>query len=119
METGSVINVVGVHCRPDQEEKLNRWYNERHIPDLLKFKGVKKATRYTLLTPDEAHAGSPDIKYPMYLAVYEFESQEAYEAFETSPERAEAMKELNETWAEDKYELVWRVQYKALGAWEQ
>ena len=52
MEPDSVIHIVGMHCRPDQEEKLNKWYNERHIPDLLKFKGVKRITRDRILTPN-------------------------------------------------------------------
>ena len=111
METDSVIHIVGVHCRPDQEEKFNKWYNERHIPDSLKFKGVRRVTRYKILTPD--------IKSPKYLTVYEFENQKAFEAFEASPERAEAMKDINETWGEDRYELMWRVQYKVLETWEQ
>ncbi len=119
MEPDSIIHVVGLHCRPDQEGKLNKWYNEKHIPDSLKFKGVKRVTRYKILTPDKTPAGYPDIKYPEYLAVYEFENQKVFEAFESSPERAEAMKNVNETWAEDRYELVWRVQYKVLGTWEQ
>ncbi len=119
MEPNSVMYMVGLHCRPDQEEKLNKWYNERHILDLLKFKGVKGVTRYEIykvITPDMV---SPDVKYPKYLAVYEFENQESFEVFEASPERDEAIKEARETWAEDGYERVWRVVYKALKTWKR
>lgn len=115
MEFNSVINIVGTNCRPDQEEKFNKWYNERHIPDLLKFKGLRKVTRYKILTPNS----QPEVNYPNYLVIYEFENQQAYEAYEASPELAEALKEADETWADDRFERVWRVQYKALKTWEQ
>ena len=62
-----VINMRGIDCNPEEEERFNKWYNERHILDLLKFKGVKGVTRYEIykvITPDMV---SPDVKYPKYL----------------------------------------------------
>jgi hypothetical protein len=119
MEPNSVIHIVGLSCRSDQEEKFNKWYNERHIPDLLKFKGVRRVTRYKILTPNRRYPGYPDVKYPNYLAIYEFENQEVFEAYEASRELAETKKEVSKTWAEDAFEQVWRVEYKALKTWKQ
>ena len=53
MKTNSVINIVGVSGRPDQVEKLNKWYTERHVPDLMKFKGLKRATWLKVLSPEK------------------------------------------------------------------
>ena len=112
METKPIIHVVATQCRPEDEEKLNTWYDEIHIPLLLKFKGLKKATRYKIIYETE--------EYPKYLAIYEFESQEAFEAYETSSELAAAIKEEHEeTWKDSKYEMVWRVQYEPTRTWER
>ena len=119
MEPNSAMIIVGLHCRPDQEEKFNKWYNKKHIPDLLKFKGVRKVTRFKRIPTDRARPGYPDIQYPNYLAIWEFENQQTLEAFEISPELEEAAGEAREAWAEDSFERMWWVKYKALKSWEQ
>ena len=111
METKPIINIVGTRCRPEDEEKFNKWYAEVHIPMLLRFKGLKAVTRYKITHEAE--------EYPKYLAIYKFESQQAYEAYETSPELAAARKERDETWKERGFEVKWRVQYEALKTWER
>ncbi|MFC2042072.1 DUF4286 family protein [Chloroflexota bacterium] len=113
-----MIHIVGVKCRPDQEEKFSKWFNEKHVLDLLKFKGLRRATRYQLLYRDGKNPVTPDMEYPIYLGVYEFDNQQDFEAYEASPELAEAHKNLLETWAKDPFERVWRVQYRALKTWE-
>ncbi|MFH1382899.1 MAG: DUF4286 family protein [Chloroflexota bacterium] len=118
-EQNRVIHVRGLGCRPDQEEKLNKWYDEIHISDLMKFKGLRKATRYQLLYPEKTSLDSQNVKYPKYLAIYEFDSQQAFEAYEVSPELKEAMKEVHEDWGKDPYEGIWRVQYKLLNTRER
>jgi len=58
---------------------------------LLKFKGIRVVTRYKRTTETE--------EYPKYLAIYEFESQKAFdEAYEPSPEIAAAQAESKKTW---------------------
>ena len=59
---GSVISVVFADVDPEMDDEWNRWYNEEHIPDLLKMPGYLDAARY------EAVRGSP-----RYLAIYEHE----------------------------------------------
>jgi len=107
MEGRPVIHIVGTQCQPEVEEEFNRWYDQVHIPMLFKFNGLKKATRYKIAKPSE--------EYPEYLAIYEFESQKTFEAYQSSPELAAALEEMRETWKEGEWEITWRVQYEAIG----
>ena len=100
----AVIHIVGTRCQAEVEDRFNKWYDEVHIPMLLKFKGLKKATRYKILKPRE--------DYPEYVAIYEFESREAFEDYEKSPEMSAAIAEMKETWKDGGWEMVWRVQYE-------
>ncbi len=111
METKPVINILGTRCRPEDEEKFNKWYEEVHIPLLLRFKGLRAVTRYKITGEAE--------EYPKYLTIYKFDSQEAYQAYETSPELAAAREEMRETWKEGGFEIKWRVQYESMKTWER
>ncbi len=110
-----VISIVGNRCRPDQDEKLNRWYNERHIPDLLEFSGLQQATRYQILYPERIYPGYPQVRYPKYITVFEYNSKEDFDAYEISPAKIEAGKNVKETWEKDPMERIWRVQFKEIG----
>ena len=55
--------IVRMDVEPDKEKQLNEWYNNVHIPALLKVPGVLSARRYT------AMEGTPK-----YTAIYEFDS---------------------------------------------
>lgn len=111
MEDKSVIHIVGTRCKPEQEEKFNRWYEEVHIPMLFKYPGMTEVRRWKLITESN--------EYPQYLAVYEFANRQAYEDFESSPERQAALEETNSTWKEGKFEVQWRVQYESLKKWKK
>ena len=111
MENRAVIHLVGTRCQPEVEEKFNSWYDQTHIPMLLKFEGLRGATRYKVLKAGEG--------YPEYVAIYEFDSREAFESYEASAELAAALDEMRETWKEGGYETVWRVQYEAIKTWRK
>ena len=111
MKAGPIIHIVATDCQPEAEEKFNRWYDEVHIPMLFKFKGMKKVTRYKIISEVK--------EYPKYLTIYEFESQKAYEAYRTSPEFAAAMEEMKGTWQEEGYQIKWRVQYEPMKTWKR
>lgn len=119
MEPNSVIQITGVTCRPDQEEKLNKWMNERHMPDLMKCKKVKRITRCKLITPGKSSPSPPEEHYPPYIAIYEFENWQDFEEYNVSSELAEAIKERDRTWGDDRYKRVWRVQYEVSKTFEQ
>lgn len=111
MESNIIINVVGAQCRPEVEKKLNKWLGEVHFPMLLKFEGLRRVSHYQITKADE--------RYPNILTLFEFDNQQAFEAFEVSPELAEARKDSSETRPEVASEMMWRVQYKCLGTWQK
>jgi len=111
MADKGLINVRGMNCRPELDEKFNKWYNGVHIPMLIKNKAMKRASRYKRIGDDES--------YPKYLAVYEFESKEGFNAYNSGPELVEALEDLEATWKEEDTESVWRVQYEVIQTWEK
>jgi hypothetical protein len=50
-----------------QEDEYNRWYDERHIVDVLAIPGVTSGQRFRLDPHDEASASSPAHRH---LAMY-------------------------------------------------
>ena len=111
MENKAVINVVATRCRPEVEEKFNKWYDEVHIPLLFKFKGMKEVTRYKILKDTG--------EYPTYLTLYLFENREDYEEYAASPELAAGREEMAETWKDGGFDIEWRVPYEAVKTWKR
>ena len=50
---------------PSAEEEFNRWYDEEHIPDVLRVGGIRRAVRYRL-----ADAQLRDDAPFQYLAIF-------------------------------------------------
>lgn len=111
MGTKPIIYIVATRCQPEAEEKFNRWYNEVHIPLLLKFQGLKEVTRYRIMKEPEGSL--------RYLAIYQFEEQKDYEAFENSPQLAAAREELKESWKDGGFEIEWRAEYETIKTWQR
>lgn len=111
MSKKHVIQIVGIHCRPEAEDKFNKWYEDVHIPLLLKFQRLRKVTRYR--TPE------PVGDYPEYLSVMEFDNKDACDAYNSSPELAAAREESKQTWGGKGYEVRWRVQYEVMRSCER
>ena len=106
-----VINIRGMDCSPKVEDKFNKWYNEAHIPMLLKCKAVKAVTRLRRIGNDPS--------YPKYLVIYEYDSQEDYEAYSKGPELAAALEEMNTSWPNNEgLDFKWRAQYETIKSWE-
>jgi len=121
MGNGPAIMIVGTECPPDAEEEWNKWYSETHVPDVFKFKGVKKASRYKIRQPGgniASAAGESLADYPSYLAIYEFENWQKLEAFYASPERDAAAKDWTDTWTDKGAKIKWRVFYEPIGTWQ-
>ena len=110
MASKPVINVVITECPPEVEGKFTKWYDETHIPMLFKFKGMRRVTRYKLLREP---AGNP-----AFMAIYEFENRQAYEAYSKSPELAAARAEMQETW-KGGFQITSRAQYEFLKTWQK
>jgi hypothetical protein len=67
----ATILLTSVDVAPDAEEEFNRWYNERHLPEVMACPGFRSAARY------ECTLGEP-----RYIAIYELEDEHAL----TTPE---------------------------------
>jgi uncharacterized protein (TIGR02118 family) len=110
MESQPVIHMVAADSPPQQEEKFNQWYNDVHVPGLLKFKGLRGVTRYKILTRP--------CDQPQYLAVYQFGNQQDFEAYLKSPERAAAIEEMKLSWPQG-LPTRYSVQYTQLHHWKK
>jgi uncharacterized protein (TIGR02118 family) len=105
-----IINIVATQCQPTDDEKFNKWYNEVHIPMLLKNKKLKAVTRYKVI-------GKPS-DLPRYIAIYKFDSLKDFEEFGKGPEMDEARKDMQATWGQ-KVEVTSRVQYEVIKEWKK
>jgi uncharacterized protein (TIGR02118 family) len=111
MGSSKIINIVASECKPSEEVKFNKWYNEIHIPMLLKFPGLKGVTRYKLVGGDKGQV--------KYLAVYEFDDIASFEAFEKSPELASAKEEMGQTWNNYMFDIKYRARYETIKTWKK
>ena len=73
----TVLFVVKATIAKDQEAAFNRWYNEEHVPQFLRFKGAVSARRYRAIMGEDRF---------QYMAVYELADEAALERLMTSQE---------------------------------
>ena len=111
MGKASILNIVATDCPAENDAKFNKWYNEVHIPLLFKFRGIKRVSRYKLMSENK--------DTPKYLAFYEYESKEDLEANPRSPEFAAAMQEMQETWKDGGFDIKWAASYEPIKTWER
>ena len=103
------INIVATDCGADVEDRFNTWYDENHVPLLMKYPGIKKVTRYKVR--GDAPAGA------RYIAVYEYDSPEAMAGLQESDAFKEAMAEMQESWPQGGIEIKWAGVYEPLKTW--
>jgi antibiotic biosynthesis monooxygenase (ABM) superfamily enzyme len=117
----SAVHMVGTQSRLKPE--FDRWYSEKHIPDLLKFKGLLGVTRYELVSSvglkgRERVLSAETKEYPQYLTFFYFKDITNFEAYEASPERTGTLDEWHQVMRDMGVSLLWRAQYKPLRAWQ-
>ncbi len=105
------ILLVANEPSPEVEEEYNRWYTEKHIPDMFAFKGMKKATRFRRIGDGPGTS--------KYMAVYEFDSEEDLKAFPKSPEMAEAIKDFEVQWKDGGFNHKYGASYEVIKTWEK
>jgi hypothetical protein len=66
----TVLFVVKATIPRDQEEAFNRWYNQEHVPQFLRFPGAVSARRYRAIMGED--------KY-QYMAVYELQDEATFQ----------------------------------------
>jgi len=111
MANNLIIQIVASESTPKKEAKFNKWYTEVHVPMLFGFKGLKQASRYQCIGGDEQSA--------RYLAIYEFESKEAMEAFPKSPAFAAAIKDYENIKEKIGFSLKWVASYELIKSWKR
>jgi len=104
------LSIVTTECSPELEARFNKWYNEVHIPMLMKCKGLKKTTRYKI-TEENA------VK-PRYIAIYEYDSKEALAAVSGSPEFKAAIEEMQTSWKDGGFEIKGATTCEPIKTWE-
>ena len=116
MNSKPLIWIVGIQCKAEVEAKFNTWYDDVHVPMLLKGGHVKKVTRFKL-ADETYHVGTTTQACPNYLTIYEFENRDQFDSWMTSPARAEAGDDKTKTWFENPYEVRWATRYDLINAW--
>jgi uncharacterized protein (TIGR02118 family) len=101
------INIVTTTCKPAEEARFNKWYNEIHIPMIKKYKGVKRVARYKVLNADNLQ----------FIAVYHFDSIKDFEAMSASPEFKAAIEEMNQSWPNADF-IIGRQQSELIQDWQ-
>lgn len=106
-----IIQIVASQSIPEKETEFNRWYTDVHVPMLFECKGVKQASRYRRMDDDEKSA--------KYLAIYEFESEEALVAFPASPEFAATVKDFENKKEAVGFSMKWAASYELIRSWKR
>jgi len=86
-----VIFVVRANVNKDKEAAFNKWYNEEHVPQLLRYNGAVSARRYKKILGDE--------KYE-YMAVYEFANEAVFTGFQKSDDLNQLIRDYNANFGE-------------------
>jgi hypothetical protein len=68
----TIMFIVKATIPPDKDAAFNRWYNDEHVPQALRFPGMVSAHRYRLIDGDDRYR---------YMAVYELKDEATYRAF--------------------------------------
>jgi hypothetical protein len=74
---------VFTNCTPGHEAEFDRWYDEIHVPDLLRIPGIVGVSRaavadqqmVTLATGELQHGDAAQVRF-RFLAVYAFETDD-------------------------------------------
>ena len=122
----SAITLVGTQCPAEKEPRFSRWCIEKHIPDLLKFRGLQGATLYRLASAvGRAIKGTSSVpsargsEYPKYLTFYYFKDIPTADAYDASPGRKATHGDWLGMVKEAGVSVFWRVQYKPMRTWQR
>ena len=106
-----VILIVANESSPERETEYNEWYDEKHIPTMFRFQGMKRAGRYRLAGENKGAS--------KYLVIYEFDSRQSLEEFPRSAEYAAAIEDFDEKWKDGGFKNNWNASYELIKSWEK
>ncbi|TJV46103.1 MAG: hypothetical protein E5Y02_00575 [Mesorhizobium sp.] len=101
-----ILHLVGADNGSSDHDRFNRWYSD-HIFQLMKFPGLRGATRYRRVFP---HANMPE-----YLCLYEFDSLQAFQAYDGGQAFLDAEKDKAAGGVLPRL----RLQYERIGRWSR
>ena len=108
----NILHVIGSDVQPQYEEEFNQWYDEIHVPLVLKSSSqIMEARRYKLAN---FQICKPDDTPPKYICLYVFKNQLSWDKWEVGPDRASL---LEIKMKEGNYDIKWRLQYQELKQW--
>ena len=93
--------MVRASISKDKEAAFNRWYNEEHVPDVLKFNGAVSGRRYKKILGEDKFE---------YLALYEFASEAVFRRFLDSDHLQTLVKDYDAHFADSERERAGYVQ---------
>jgi heme-degrading monooxygenase HmoA len=100
--------VVKATIAPEQEAAFNTWYDTVRAAEAARVPGCLGMRRYAALPLDTAHAGAEPWQY---MVCYEFESEEALQAFVRSDTLQAMTKDYNARFGGDRARLAYRQIY--------
>ena len=68
----TVLFIVKATIPRKKEAAFNRWYNEEHVPQVLRFNGAVSGRRYKMILGEDKFE---------YMALYEFANEEVFRRF--------------------------------------
>jgi hypothetical protein len=81
MQRGVLIAVTNPSS-PDREADYNRWYDEKHLPEVLAMPGIQSARRYRGLDLEIPEAVGGATLGMRNIAIYEMESEDLAETMQ-------------------------------------
>lgn len=111
MPANKIIQIVASESTPEKEAEFNEWYTHIHVPMLMGYEGVKQASRYRRIGDDALGA--------KFLAVYEFETKEAMDAFPHSAAFADAIADFEANKERVGFTMKWAASYELIRSYEK
>lgn len=99
--------LVGTRCAPELDAEFNKWYDNTHIPMLMKGGHITKVTRCKLSKEVES-------EQPPYMAIYEFKDIDTFKAWLKSDALADARVEMKESWGGRDMAITSRAAYETV-----
>ena len=107
MPAHKLMQIVASESTPKKEEEFSKWYSDIHLPMLFEYEGVKRASRYQLVSED----GGENAKF---LAIYEFDTKEELKAFPDSPAFQDAVDDFDKNHESLGFKMKWVAVYELI-----
>ena len=111
MPANKIIQIVASESTPEKEAEFYKWYTDFHIPILMEYEGLKQAGGYQRIGDDELGA--------KFLAIYEFETREAMDAFPGSDAFKDAIADFEANKERVGFTMKWVASYELVKSYKK